>query len=660
MASGATGAVLRHLERLFASGTVSGLSEGQLLERFVTRRDEAAFEALVSRHGPMVLGVCRRLLRDPNDVDDAFQATFLVLVRKAGSLRRREQVGNWLYGVAHRVAARSRAIAARRAATESPGDGPDAPAPEPTAPWPELHEEIHRLPESYRTAVVLCYLEGLTHEEAADRLGWPLGTVKGRLSRARDLLRSRLTRRGLTLASAAAVADRLALEAPAAVPATLIEPTIRAAALVAAGRLTAAGRISARVVVLSEGVLHAMTLSKLKTAALSMTLAGTVLTGAGVLAYQGNAGDGPTQPAARQSSPGARGGSQDATPEGKSEVKTADVTKGDTSRLEDLKQARYEQRSVVQDLRQVVQSLQETQSDHNTLKLEYARRDLQRAETVLEWIELSLHASRVGNLAPAGNPGAGDPPPPPPPPQPASAPILSPAAPPQVLPALPNPGRGPAFGAGFGMGGGGMGGAMMGGGGMGGAMMGGGMGGRVEPPLDSERQMRVLIADLANQVASQDGSPRTREILKKLDEPISFSFAKPTPLEDVLKYIKSATQGSKDMGIPIYVDPDALNAHIKTRFEGPDGPAKGGGGAFVYDPTKVSAEDRQRYTSVTLDLEGVPLRASLRLLLKQLDLAYCVKDGFLLISSVEGVYLELKEFESAQQGEKDRKADSKE
>src|SRR5262245_47192812 len=116
MASGAVGVVARGLGRLFTAGGVAGLSEGQLLDRFVTGRDEAAFEALVARHGPMVLGVCRQLLRDPNDVDDAFQATFLVLVRKAGTLRRCDLLGNWLYGVAYRVAVRARSLAARRMA----------------------------------------------------------------------------------------------------------------------------------------------------------------------------------------------------------------------------------------------------------------------------------------------------------------------------------------------------------------------------------------------------------------------------------------------------------------------------------------------------------------------------------------------------------------
>ena len=194
---GSGGALFCQLERLFGQGTAIGLTEGELLERFVNRRDEAAFEALVARHGPMVLGVCRHLLRDPNDVDDAFQATFLVLVKKAKTVRRCELLGNWLYGVAFRVASQARSLASRRtarvvsgedavenltAAACRDGGGMDTTAQIDESPW--LHLELSHLPDKYRTPIVLCYFEGLTHDEAASRLGWPLGTVKGRLARA--------------------------------------------------------------------------------------------------------------------------------------------------------------------------------------------------------------------------------------------------------------------------------------------------------------------------------------------------------------------------------------------------------------------------------------------------------------------------------------------
>ena len=237
-----SGALFNQLERLFRHGTSIGSTEGELLERFVTGRDEAAFEALVARHGPMVLGVCRQLLRDPNDVDDAFQATFLVLVRKAGTLRRCDLLGNWLYGVAYRVAARARELVSpadgsgrfgqdavenvgRRGCRRRSGLRSHAPRELEPAPW--LHQEVSHLPEKYRVPIVLCYFEGLTHDEAATRLGWPLGTVKGRLARARDLLRRRLTRRGVTLSATALVSHLTLTEAKAAVPASLQLATLK-------------------------------------------------------------------------------------------------------------------------------------------------------------------------------------------------------------------------------------------------------------------------------------------------------------------------------------------------------------------------------------------------------------------------------------------------
>ncbi len=175
----------------------------------------------MTRFGPMVRGVCRALLDDPHDADDAFQATFLVLVKKAGAIRDQALVGNWLYGVAHRVAVRARVDSARtttagrhrrglRRAGSERRRAPDRDA----ELRPLLHEEVARLPSKYREPVVLCYLQGQTHEEAARSLGWPVGTVKGRLSRARRLLRDRLVRRGVT-PTAGVLAAALAREAGA-------------------------------------------------------------------------------------------------------------------------------------------------------------------------------------------------------------------------------------------------------------------------------------------------------------------------------------------------------------------------------------------------------------------------------------------------------------
>jgi RNA polymerase sigma factor (sigma-70 family) len=176
------------------------MPDAQLLDRFVERRDEVAFELLVWRHGPMVLGVCRRILQNPHDAEDAFQASFFTLARKADSIARRDSVGAWLYRVAYRIALRARARRARLAQREQPlGDLPVAEVgcePADLLAWrelrPVLDAEISRLPEKYRAAFVLCYLEGKTNEQAAEQLGCPKGTVLSRLSRARERLRKRL------------------------------------------------------------------------------------------------------------------------------------------------------------------------------------------------------------------------------------------------------------------------------------------------------------------------------------------------------------------------------------------------------------------------------------------------------------------------------------
>ena len=186
MAGGTSAALLRDIQTLFDAGTAAGLSDRQLLERFAGRRDataEAAFEVLVLRHGPMVLRVCRNILPDPNDAQDAFQATFLVLVRRRGAVRKLESLGGWLYGVAYRVAARARVEAARRRAVEGRAALRVVEAFEPGVPagmdlqefGPIVQEEVRRLPEKYRAVVVLCYWEGLTQEQAARPAWHPAG-----------------------------------------------------------------------------------------------------------------------------------------------------------------------------------------------------------------------------------------------------------------------------------------------------------------------------------------------------------------------------------------------------------------------------------------------------------------------------------------------------
>jgi RNA polymerase sigma factor (sigma-70 family) len=228
--------VVRGFGQLFDAGTAAGVPEGELLDRFIARGDEAAFEAIVARHGPLVLGVCRRNLDDPHDIDDAFQATFLVLVRRARSIRDRERLGTWLYAVARSVAQRARRASARRASHEQqaparsaePGDRPERDEVRAV-----LDEEIARLPRRYRLPLILCHLDGRSQAEAAAELRWTPGMVRGRLARAREILRARLTRRGI--AAPAVLAGALV------VPGSLIAATVRAASRVPAGTTLARG-----------------------------------------------------------------------------------------------------------------------------------------------------------------------------------------------------------------------------------------------------------------------------------------------------------------------------------------------------------------------------------------------------------------------------------
>ncbi len=244
----------------------AGGSDAALLERFLRRRDEAAFEALVRRHGPMVLGVCRRVLRHEADAEDAFQATFLVLLRRAAALHSPAQVGGWLHGVAYRTALEARRAAARRKAKESQVS--NEPRSEATDdPWesirPVLDQELTRLPDKYRTLLVLCDLDGKTRKEAAELLGLPEGTVASRLARARALLAKRLTRRGVTLSAGSLAAALCQQVVVAAVPMPLLSATTSAATLLAAGRATA-GAISPPIAELTERVVKAMFLNNLR------------------------------------------------------------------------------------------------------------------------------------------------------------------------------------------------------------------------------------------------------------------------------------------------------------------------------------------------------------------------------------------------------------
>jgi RNA polymerase sigma factor (sigma-70 family) len=290
MATDRIGRLLVQLHHCCSRQGGPSATDGQLLERFLASRDESAFETLVRRHGPMVLGVCRRVLGNVHDAEDAFQATFLVLVRRAPCVWPREQVGNWLHGVAYRTALKARGRDARRRTRERragearlrwtvPAGGSEE--------WlPLLDEELNRLPEMYRVAVVLCDLEGRPRKEAAQALGWPEGTLSGRLARARALLAKRLTRHGLQ-PSAGVVLAVLAGQTTARPAGQLIRSTVAAGRETAAGVVGATEVVPTQVAALAEGVASAMAKTKRKVVLSMLLLAAVLCAGWGTLAPAG-------------------------------------------------------------------------------------------------------------------------------------------------------------------------------------------------------------------------------------------------------------------------------------------------------------------------------------------------------------------------------------
>jgi RNA polymerase sigma factor (sigma-70 family) len=280
----------RQLERLFRVGTVGGLTDAQLLEQFVAGDDEAAeaaFAAIVGRHEAMVLRVCRTMLRDVHAAEDAFQATFLVLARKARTLGERELLSNWLYGVALRTARKARIAAARRRLRERAAANQRSVAiaerpPDEGESRDELvrilHEEIGRLPGSYRAAVVVCYLEGMTQEQAARQLRLAESTVRGRLARARKLLGRRLTVRGVTLSTGLFALATPSEATTARLPEATVESVVRAARLFGKTGQATGGAVSATAQRVARGVLSNMWLSSLKTVAATMIAVGAIAT----------------------------------------------------------------------------------------------------------------------------------------------------------------------------------------------------------------------------------------------------------------------------------------------------------------------------------------------------------------------------------------------
>jgi RNA polymerase sigma factor (sigma-70 family) len=289
VAQARNGEAIREIHRVFNLGTIGNLTDGQLLERFASCDQEAAelaFAALVERHGPMVFRVCRSVLRDRHDAEDAFQATFLILVGKAATIRKESSLGSWLHGVALRVAHGQRAATARRrkhelraaelhlALAEDEDDNELASI---------LHEELNRLPAIYRAPIVLCTFQSLSHEQAARQLSWPVGTVRSRLARGRERLRNRLVSRGV---AQSIVLWNAALDAGswrAAVPSGLATATARAALYYASGEPVASATISPSVALLVKGVMNVMLLSRMK---LVLVACGLIASGAVVAGQQ--------------------------------------------------------------------------------------------------------------------------------------------------------------------------------------------------------------------------------------------------------------------------------------------------------------------------------------------------------------------------------------
>jgi RNA polymerase sigma factor (sigma-70 family) len=285
MADGQLNSVLRYIRKTVVPASPEDCTDGQLLECVIGRQDEAAFTALLRRHGPMVLGVCRRLLHHTADAEDAFQATWLVLLHRARSIRKREALGSWLYGVAYRTALKARAEVVRRRVHEGPlREVPIAPAIGDLAGEElraELDAEVNRLPLRYRAPVVLCYFESKTYTEAAQALGVAAGTVASRLARARALLRKRLAHRGLTL-SAGLLATLLALDSWAtAVPGALVNSSRHAAAAITAGQSWAVV-VPEPILTLTKGVVKTMLLTRLTTLAAVLLMLGIAGAGAGL------------------------------------------------------------------------------------------------------------------------------------------------------------------------------------------------------------------------------------------------------------------------------------------------------------------------------------------------------------------------------------------
>jgi RNA polymerase sigma factor (sigma-70 family) len=286
MPTGSLHPLLSYIRRLAAVPSGSSATDAELLQRFVNHRDEEAFTRLLARHGPMIWSVCRRILPDVHGAEDAFQATIVVMLRKAGAIGRHDHLANWLYGVAFRVALDARAKAARRCHRERVMAEVPAMESAKATPWQGIDtlidDEVHRLPALYRTPILLCYYQCKTNAEAAAELGCAEGTVFSRLAPARDCLRKRLERRGLALATGSLALTLAGQACLASVPPAVLQATLRAALSTATAGAAASGAVSPPVAALAEGVLKPMFMKKMYTG-VALVVTTLLLAGSAVL-----------------------------------------------------------------------------------------------------------------------------------------------------------------------------------------------------------------------------------------------------------------------------------------------------------------------------------------------------------------------------------------
>ena len=519
MATSRRRAAPRDIGALFQVGTTGGLTDAQLLERFVGPDPEAsrlAFAELVARHGPMVLRVCGGLLRDPHDAEDAFQATFLVLARRGRTIRKGGSAASWLHGVARRVALSARSAAARRRRHEQRAGATAEPSAE-AAGWDDLgevlQEEVERLPEAYRTAIVLCDLEGLTEGQAAQQLGWPIGTVRTRLSRGRERLRGRLTRRGL----APSIVGAAAAGPPEA--ATVVPAALKEAATEAVVQFATLGKApTAAISTLTEGVLRAMFLTRLKVTAAILIAIGaasslTIATG-GLIQEKAAA----TPRVSAQEPPRRR------TIPDKLEEPVAMIFPNETP---------------LADVLQYVKVATKAPGDDAGLPIYVDPLGLQDAEASFN-STVTLNAENM--------------------------PLRVTLA--QLLTKL---------------------------------------------GLEYAAKEDVVIVSSPRRIAEErkeppaeagDRSPATAAVLARLGEPIPMPFAREVPLHFALRTIEQATRKGHPAALSILVDAVGLKEI-----------------------------DRSLDSAILVDLEGVSLKTTLRLMLKQVGLAYAVKDGLVIVSS---------------------------